>query len=207
MCFFLGSRVIRHCGLRPAVRGFRIALIGIVAVLAYQAETGAKFFNDFGKRFQNENLLQQDNRVHDIHLALQAISTSPLFGTAQANVADLALADHSHSLGLDVNPFLSVAVMGGVPLLGLVLAVAWQCGKRCGRLLIWAPRNSQLIAAAMSVSYMFCQAALNTNQVFTQPNDMLPLLLFVGFMESSVLARLKPERPPTLSATTAAQHA
>jgi hypothetical protein len=200
---FLSSRVIRDRGFQPIIRGLGIAVIAILAVIAYQSQSGANFVGNFGSRFQNEDLFQQDNRVHDIYLALRAISMSPLFGTAQANVADMAVAERGYSLGLDVNPFLSVAVMGGVPLLGLVLAAAWQCGKRCRWLMVLTPGNDQLIAAAMSVLYIFCQAALSTNQVFTQPRDMVPMLLFVGFVESPIWARLKTLRPRMQCSTTA----
>jgi hypothetical protein len=190
---FLKSTRAGNRRLRPALRVVSIAVAGTIAVLVYQNATGASFLDDFGNRFRNENIFEQQYRVHDDWLALKATLKSPLAGTGAFDVQDLAQEEGRQSLGLDVHPLLSVAVLGGLPLLFLVLAAAWRCGKR-GRLILFrAGAGDESIAAVISLAYMFCVAIMSFSQQFTQVRDMLPMLLFVGFIESNGPSHLQEE--------------
>jgi len=188
LCLFLRYSPAGNRRLRTIVRAIGIAMAGIIVVLAYQAATGARFFDDFQKRFETERILEQQNRVHDDWLAFNAILKSPLVGTAAFNVEALAVAEGGQSLGLDVHPVLAVAVLGGLPLLFLVLVATWKCGKRCHVILSRAGADDQSIAAVISLAYMFCVAILSFAGVFTLIKDMLPMLLFVGIVEGSAVA-------------------
>lgn len=165
---------------------FKIWAYGMIILLCcvfLDVVAGLPIIENLVDRF-SQDIFSYELRMNDNLGALLEIIRSPIIGLGKITIGMEVRQLGLNSLGYDVHSILSVGLLGGIPLLIFVTIFLIKLFSIIIHFMqVDDVQNKYLtISASFALTYSLVLSLLNTGNVLTSPKDMVPFLVFVGFV-------------------------